>query len=156
MKEIVYLVGLPASGKTTYRKTHFPECAVISNDEVTEAFAAQNGLSYAEAWQHLSSRDVREEGLKRFDQAVRNGQNIVIDNTNLTAEARAMYRAEGYILKAVVFNLDEAERLKRAQKRKHGGGKCIPESVVREMREKYAPPSAEEGFKEIVYVAKPL
>ncbi len=150
MKEIVYLVGLPASGKTTYRKTHFPEYAVISNDEVTENFAARNGLSYAEAWQRLSSDDVRKEGQKRFEQAVKEGRNIVIDNTNLTVEARALYRAEGYVLKAVVFSPDEAERRKRAQKRIFGGGKHIPESVVCEMREKYVPPSAAEGFEKIV------
>lgn len=49
MKEIVYLTGLPASGKTTYRIAEYPNHAVISNDEVTEAYAARHHLNYGEA-----------------------------------------------------------------------------------------------------------
>ena len=152
MKEIVYLTGLPASGKTTYRIAEYPNHAVISNDEVTEAYAARHHLNYGEAWQRLSSNDVVREGKKRFEKAVKEGRNIVIDNTNLTVESRALYRAAGYVLKAVVFVISEDQRKQNARHRKASGGKFIDESTVCEMRKKFVLPIKSEGFSEIIYV----
>lgn len=148
--EIVYLTGLPASGKSTYRKTHFADYAVVSNDEITEELAEQSGLSYDEAWKRLSFAEVYDATLKRFNAAVARRLNIVIDNTNLTRQARALYRAEGYGLKAVVFEIPENERRQREQTRKAAGGKYIPADVIEKMKRSYVPPSFDEGFSEII------
>ena len=45
-KEVIFLCGLPCTGKTTHRKKFYPNHAVVSGDDVTEALAEKYGLKY--------------------------------------------------------------------------------------------------------------
>lgn len=151
-KEIVYLVGLPCSGKSTYINEHFKDHAIISNDIIVEEYAEKNGVDYSDAWKSLSFPSVKAECQKRFYQAVQEGRSIIIDNTNMTAYSRQLYNAPGYEKNAVVFEIDDVERKRRAEKRYKETGKLIPEDAIKRMKASYQPPTAAEGFKNISIV----
>ncbi len=150
-KEIVYLVGLPCSGKSTYIRGHYPDYAVISNDALVEEYASAHGVDYGTAWNTLDYKNVAAECRRRFDKAVREGRSVVIDNTNMTVPSRRLYEAADYSKKAVIFEIDEAERLRRTEKRAAETGKRVPEDAVQKMKDLYVLPSASEGFVSIVF-----
>lgn len=153
-KEIVYLVGLPCSGKSTYIREHYPNHALISNDALVEEYAAAHGVDYSTAWNALDYRDVGAECRRRFDKAVREGRPVVIDNTNMTVSSRRLYEAAGYDKKAVIFEISEAERLRRTEKRAAETGKRIPEDAIQRMKSIYVAPTASEGFVSIISADK--
>lgn len=152
MKTIVYLVGLPAVGKSTYIKKHYPDYVVISNDEIIEEYAKKHNMKYNEAWGKVSFKFVKNECMNRFNKAVSQKKNIVIDNTNMTVKSRRAYEHPGYIKKAVVFRISDAEHKKRIEKRLKETGKFVPEDAVKNMIAKYVEPSKSEGFEEITFV----
>ena len=45
-KEIIFLVGFQASGKSTYANKNLKDYEIISNDIYTEAYAKKKGLTY--------------------------------------------------------------------------------------------------------------
>ena len=152
--EIVYLVGLPCSGKSTYIREHYTNHAVISNDAIVEEYASARGVDYGTAWSALDYKAVAAECRRRFNKAVREGRPVVIDNTNMTVSSRRLYEAAGYDKKAVIFEIDEAERLRRTEKRAAETGKRVPEDAIRRMKSLYVAPAAAEGFVSIVSANK--
>lgn len=146
--KIVYLVGLPCSGKSTWVAKNCPEAVIISNDLVIEEIAKEQGITYNEAYKQANYKQVKKTCREKFNQAVENkAQVIVIDNTNLTVKIRKTYSAENYDRECVVFRASD-ETLK---KRNIRPGKIIPESVFEDMKQKFVSPSEEEGFSKIIY-----
>ncbi len=82
MKELVVLVGLPGSGKTSFRNRH-PGWAVISKDDIRRnVFHRDFALEYEEAVDRIFSAMLVE--------AVESPAQVVcVDNTNLTRAERA-------------------------------------------------------------------
>lgn len=154
-KEILYLVGLPCSGKSTYinKKGTYKDYAVISNDLIIEEFAAKNGMTYSQAWGKLPFQTVKKSCEKRFEIAVRKGQSILIDNTNLTVKSRALFQADGYERNAAVFEVDEQERQRREQERAERTGKFVPQDAIEKMKAFYKKPTFSEGFKNITTIS---
>lgn len=67
MKELVLMIGIQASGKTTFAKSHFAQThAYISLDILKTRF---------------------QENLK-LNQAISDSKNIVVDNTNVTKKRK--------------------------------------------------------------------
>lgn len=151
-KELVVLIGLPASGKSTWVAENCPNHVIVSNDAVVEKYGAKLNLDYNEAWKKVSFKTVKYECNNTFKKAVSDKKSIVIDNTNMTPKARRTYRAEGYYVKAVVFDIPEEEWKRRTEKRKNETGKLVPDAAIMQMRKAYRPPAKEEGFDEIIYV----
>lgn len=151
-KEIVYLVGLPCSGKSTYIKENYKDYAIISNDAIIEEYAKNNGIKYNEAWKSVKNDYVLTECQKRFQAAVKMGRPILIDNTNMTVKSRSKYEAKGYQKNAIVFLIDDAERQRRAQKRANETGKLVPESAIDKMKSIFKMPTFSEGFSNITVV----
>lgn len=150
--EIIYLVGLPAVGKSTFITKNFPNHYVVSNDIIVEEYAKQHNMKYNEAFGKLSSKEVKRECKKRFNEAIENNYNIVIDNTNLTVRSRQLYEHENYRKVAYVFNISEEKHKQHIEKRLKETGKYVPESVIEQMKNIFVYPSKEEGFDEIINV----
>lgn len=139
----LFLVGVPGSGKTTFRKEYLQGFSVVSLDDHLERIAEKEGIDYNHAFkEHSSSAYHAARGdLIRF---AREGKDIVIDMTNLTDKSRLekaclitrfspVLTDEKYNFLVVFFPTpDTAELKKRLNSRP---GKTIPDNVMHGMLE---------------------
>lgn len=154
VKEIIYLIGLPCSGKSFYAGAMPSDYRIISNDMITVAYAKQHGISYNEAWHALDRDEVTRICQVQFQEAVKNQQSVIIDNTNLTIRARKLFEADGYIKKALIFPISIENSINYVKKRASKTNKIIPPEVIKQMASSFTMPTAEEGFTEIRFVQK--
>lgn len=155
MPTLHILIGLPGSGKSTWRAKHGGDAVVISSDDQIDAFAAAHGIGYDAAWGQVNHKDIKRHSRDRFEAAVREGRDIVVDMTNMRAKARRSWLAgvpASYRKVAVDFQIDDKELQRRLAERAARTGKVIPPFVVETMASRYDPPSREEGFDQIVEV----
>lgn len=154
---VYVLVGLPAAGKSTWRELERQHLAnngrrvtVISSDDIIEARAKREGISYDEAFVKMDHRAITSDLQRRFTQATRNGDIIIVDRTNLTPKARREFLNDlpaAYNKIAVVFDEDKATLAARRAARQ---GKNIPADIIERMTRTFALPTVTEGFDWIV------
>jgi predicted kinase len=154
MSKCYQLVGVPASGKSTWIKSQnwAVDCVVVSTDEFVEDYAREVGSTYSEVFDDYMPTAVK----LMADKVVRArdaGKDIIWDQTSTTVKTRArkFNMLPDYEHIAVVFRTpDEAELSRRLASRP---GKNIPAHVMRSMINHFEMPSEEEGFKEIWHAA---
>ena len=124
--EVILLVGIAASGKTTFCKQFFSNHFRISLDEI--------------------EKHSRTKQAQIFENNLKLSKNIIIDDTNLTRKIRSMhiklakkYDAE---LKAIFFNYPIDRILLQNFKRE----KPLPHYALLRMNKQLEAPSEEEGF----------
>jgi predicted kinase len=142
---LTVLCGIPGSGKTTWRLTNRPDDLVVCPDDIREELTGdprrqeRNGQVFALA-------------RARVDAALARGQDVVVDATNVTREARRQWTKlaaeHGTPCRCVWIecSLEQALRNNRARDRR------VPEDVIRAMASEFAPPCVDEGFVEVVRV----
>ena len=159
--DIIFLVGLPGSGKSTWRKEFCrrnPSYVVISSDDLLEKWARERGQSYREVW--LSSvKETAKYNFADLTKALAEKRDIIIDRTNLVPRgsepdplppAAPRIRLErqnildlvpdGYRRIALVFEAPAEVIEARRQKRILDGEKTVPAEVIDIMRASYVPP----------------
>ena len=145
MPKLYMLIGVPASGKSTWRAEHAGDAAVISTDDIIEQTAAASGRTYNEAFKE-NIKFATEIANARAKHAFATGEDVVHDQTNLTVKSRKSKLAmvpEHYEKIAVVFlTPDEAEWQRRLDR----PGKSIPQNILMGMRDSMQFPDPEEGF----------
>lgn len=139
------LIGMPGSGKTTWRALRMAQDAVrpttiLSTDEKVEDIARQHGLSFSEAFKLLDHREVDRAHRIALRAAVNAGHDVVIDRVNASPAGRAKWLRrvpKHYERHAVMFPVPERDlRIRRS----HRAGKVIPEHALAEMRVAYKSP----------------
>lgn len=143
------LVGLPGTGKSTYRarwETENPEGVVISTDDMVEAYAADHGLTYSEAFPLIDMTDFEHRARGLTVAAAQAGRDILIDRTNLRRASRKAFTgcAMGHRKIAVVFSPPRRVHQDWLEARAAATGKIIPEAVIETMRAGFEPPTADE------------
>ena len=138
---LVVLVGLPASGKSTW----IQQCGVfaLSSDEVREMLS---GDVTDQSMNRLVFQTLRQLAAAR----VRAGADVTyIDSTALTPWERRCWIRFGELhdctVEAVFFDvpLEECKRRNAARTR------VVPESVMDRMAARLGPPSLDEGFTQV-------
>lgn len=151
MSEIILLVGLPGTGKTTFisQLNSNGNYIVVSSDAVLERIALEKGTTYDDVWKtHVKYAE--NEFWSSLEACYREGKNAIVDRTNLSLKPRRriLEMFKGYKKIAFFFDIpkDHSERLKNRP------GKTIPDNVMNMMKNSYVQPSYDEGFDNIIQI----
>lgn len=152
------LIGLPASGKSSWIADYIaknPEMnfQVVSSDDIIEEKALLEGLDYSSSYKKNIGFAV-DEMERRFKKHVKDGVNIIHDQTNLSVKTRRKHLAKvkNYVKSAIVFTLGEDEWQRRFEKRRAEIGKDIPYFVIENMKAGFEYPTKKEGFSKITAI----
>lgn len=155
--QIILLVGLPGSGKSTFTNNYQlkKHGIVASTDDIIEERAKKMGMTYSEAFHKIDFKSVEKEMKDNILKASKEGKNIIVDQTNMSNKSRLSKMdlvPNSYDRYAIVFWPDINVVKARLEKRAKETGKVIPQKVIDSMLANYVPPSDREGFKSIIYV----
>ena len=135
--ECVILVGLPASGKSTFYR---------------ERFAATHDLVSKDAMRHNRQPQHRQEQL--IDASLAAGRSVVVDNTNPSVSDRASIvtaaRRRGAQVAGYFFPTDARDALRRNRARE--GRARVPDVAIFATRKRLEAPSYDEGFDDLSIV----
>jgi bifunctional polynucleotide phosphatase/kinase len=134
-KEMIIMVGCPASGKSRFVRKYYQEYDCINQDTLK----------------------TKSKCLKACLNSIKENKSIIIDNTNPTVSARSDYielaKNNNYQVKCYIMNIDKELgkhmnyfRFKKGKGVKH---KLIPDVVYNVYYKKFEEPQMEEGFLEI-------
>ncbi len=129
-KTILILIGIPASGKSTFYQQYFRDIKVISLDIVK----------------------TRNNEDKQLYDALNSQQSIVIDNTNITINERHRYinlaKLYHYNIVGIYFQSMVDKSFKRNELRENKVSKKAILSKAKQLEQ----PNYDEGFDELYYV----
>jgi predicted kinase len=145
------LIGVPASGKSTWRNANAGHAEIISTDDIIEHRAKKIGVTYNDVFKD-TIKDATKLANKHAYKAFLAGKDVVWDQTNLTKKSRASKLAmvpEHYQKNAVFFVTPPADEWKRRLNTRPG--KSIPENILMGMASSLEEPSLDEGWDSIDY-----
>ena len=153
MPKCYQLVGVPASGKSTWVSTQdwAVDCVHVSTDEFVEDYARSVGSTYSEVFEDYMPKAV-DLMCAKVIWARKEGKDIIWDQTSTTVKSRTrkFNMLPDYEHIAVVFKTPEhTELMRRLFSRP---GKDIPDHVIASMIASWEDPTEEEGFKQIWHV----
>ena len=153
MPTLWMLVGVPASGKTTWLRDSdidWNRTTLLSTDNIIEREAAALGKTYNDMFNRVIKQATREMN-QRLTQAVADNRDIVWDQTNLTPASRKSKLEKipaTYQKVAVYFPVPNNKEWQRRLNSRPG--KIIPQSVLVSMGQGFTMPSQAEGFDKII------
>ena len=152
MSKLYVLVGVPASGKTTWIKDQIWALGltIVSTDAFVEDYARSQGKTYSEVFDEYMPTAV-ELMTEQVIRARELNHDIIWDQTSTTIATRAkkLRMLPDYYAIAIVFRTpDRATLDERLNSRP---GKLVPSHVVDGMINNWEEPTEDEGFKEIWY-----
>ena len=146
MPKLYMLIGVPASGKSTWREQHAGDAVIVSTDDILEQTAVARGTTYNEVFKE-NIKFATQLADERARGAFSAGKDVIWDQTNLTPKSRKAKLAlvpDNYEKIAVVFvTPEDAEWQRRLDSRP---GKSIPQNILMGMKSTMAWPDPEEGF----------
>lgn len=148
MNTLTLMVGLPASGKSTYAKQlENKDTIVLSSDSIR-----------AELWgderDQRSPQVVFDTLYTRAIDALKRNINVVIDATNVTKadRANALKPFVGLDIKrrAIVINTPINICIQQNKLRE----RTVPDDVIKRFYDMYEEPTIDEGFDEIIMIKR--
>lgn len=158
----IMMIGVPHSGKTTVRKELInsvfsqSEVVVLSTDDYIEEVALNKNLTYNEVFKETINEATSWLN-RQFDLAVQHKKNIILDQTNLTQNARRKKLSripKEYSLWAVDCMVHDIETHNK-QIESVPMGRRIPFPLIESMRGNYQPPLYTEGF-DFIHTINPI
>jgi predicted kinase len=150
MPEVIFLIGIPTSGKSTFsNKPKYKEYVRVSSDDILQEIAKERQQSYNAIFKG-NIRFAQIAMMKVLRKAIEDGKSIIWDQTNLTKKQRReklKHIPDTYKKTAVYFIVDLETALKRNTQRP---GKVIPPEILERMIKEYELPTNEEGFSQVI------
>ncbi len=146
MSKVYIMVGVPASGKSTYVKEHLgSDVVVLSSD------ALRGELLGDETRQDKNAYIFRElyNRAKRF---VKEGRDIVIDATSIDRERRAKVLSHFDLNKVEVVAIYLDTPIEECYTRDEARNRTVGRSVIDKFAGKLEVPTIDEGFSEVIVV----
>ena len=133
---LIILIGLQASGKSTFARSRFADAVYVSKD----------------AMRNVRNKARRQEALLR--QALARQQDVLVDNTDPTLADRATLVALGREYGARITGYYFASRLAEClpRNRLREGKARVPDAALYATGSKLTVPSYAEGFDQLYYV----
>ena len=151
MPTMYMLIGVPASGKSTWVEKNKGDALVISSDNLIEAYAADHGMTYNEVFKE-QIKIATKIALEHAKAAFEADQDVIWDQTNITKKSRASKLAmvpKHYRKTAVFFATPLEEEWQRRLNSRQG--KSIPAHILDSMVEMLEMPELDEGWHIIDY-----
>uniref|UniRef100_A0A6Q2Z8G7 Uncharacterized protein n=1 Tax=Esox lucius TaxID=8010 RepID=A0A6Q2Z8G7_ESOLU len=159
--ELLMMVGLPASGKTTWAVKHSEEHPtkkfnILGTNAIMEkmkVMGLRRQKNYAGRWDVLIQQAT--QCLNRLIQiAARKKRNYILDQTNVygSAQRRKMRPFEGFQRKAIVICPTDEDLKERTLKRTDEEGKDVPDHAVLEMKANFVLPEAGEFLDAVTFI----
>ena len=129
--ELVLLIGLQGSGKSTfYRRTFASTHVLVSKDNFR------------------NNRRPQRRQMHLIEEALKQGHSVVVDNTNPTLEDRAaitgLAKAHGATICGFYFDAPLADCLERNRRRSSKAR--VPDAALHITSKRMRPPLVDEGF----------
>lgn len=145
--ELILMVGIPGSGKTTYAQRHFPSHTHVSLDKLKAMPRNQRLQLYRKFNLPHPKRPNQNRPLedKLIEQAMQQEKSIIVDDTNLTIEIRKRHisaaQRYGYTVNAIFF-----KNIKQAYEQNCNRKKCVPQRALDIMVMQLEEPTKDEGI----------
>ena len=147
------LIGLPASGKSTFYNNFLSHTILVSTDMYVQDHANNYNISYDEAFMSLDYKTIENCMIHMLNYSIKELKDITCDQTNLNIRSRSKklkYVPSSYKKIGIVFNVDETVLNKQLAQRP---GKNIPNNVMKNMKKSFQYPTLDEGF-DFIYEVK--
>ncbi|GAX80589.1 hypothetical protein CEUSTIGMA_g8026.t1 [Chlamydomonas eustigma] len=152
--ELLMLVGLPGTGKTTWateyvRKNVSKRYMILGTSMVIDQMKVPRHNGRFEGIMAIAT-EIFKVLLQRASQVPRN---FILDQTNVHSAMRqqkiAPFLRKGFLCKAAVFVVHDPELFQRQNRQFSEQGKVIPDEAIAEMKEVFTIPSLQEGFSSV-------
>lgn len=156
------MVGIPGSGKSTLvhkiirdMGDHGDQVFVYSTDNLVEEYSKAMGWTYNFGFSKYIDRATKEMN-SQLDLAMRENQEIIWDQTNLSAKKRKtlidrlkkQYTVECH---SVLMPAGDSQYEDWQFRLNNRPGKTIPAHVIESMSDSYVKPSLSEGFSAVYH-----
>jgi predicted kinase len=149
--KLIMLVGVPGTGKSTWcDQMDDGSWEFVSTDSFLEYRAEVEDISYSDSLNKYM-KQAEETMYLDLQDYVKEGLDIIWDQTNLTKESRARKLSlipSSYEKECIVFTIPENHR----EIVEGRVTKSIPWKVIKGMRSRFQYPAHDEGFTKITHV----
>ncbi len=155
------MVGIAGSGKTTYATDMFPGHVQVSMDRYRKdkSWAVKRrGLIHRYDCERPLGSILIDSGNKKAEcvlvnDALKEGRDVIVDDTNLTKKIRRPYvilaQKHRAVIRVVYFRNIRQAYARNARRVK--GEDVVPKKAIDKQRDELEPPSENEGFDTILF-----